>query len=209
MGKEEPLKREACIDALGLTPDVAERLQTYVDKLIKWQKAINLVGPNTLKDPWRRHIMDSAQICDEIPPGATVADLGSGAGFPGLVIAMLCDVEMTLVESDQRKGAFLREVARETDTKVNILNERIEQIEPMNVNIVTARALAPLDRLLPLVHRHLISGGKALLLKGSGVDEELTLTQKNWTMDMVKKPSVTNPDASILVIKDLAPLNNG
>lgn len=200
---------EACAEAAGYQAEQAEKLQIYVDTLLKWQKAINLVGPATLKDPWRRHILDSAQIKEDIPSGAKVVDLGSGAGFPGLVLAMLIDADIHLVESDQRKGAFLREVARLTDTQLTIHTARLEDLDELNADIVTARALAPLERLLPWVSRHLKSGGKAMLFKGAGVDEELTLACKNWTMNMVKKPSQSDPDATILVVEDLEPLAHG
>ncbi len=120
------------------------------------KKAINLVGPKTLQDPWRRHLLDCGQIdIPEIQPGQRVVDLGSGAGLPGLIIAIMQDADVHLVESDQRKSTFLREAARTTGTKTTVHTERAEKLLPLDVDVVTARALAPLPRLLPWVHRHL------------------------------------------------------
>ncbi len=173
--------------------------------LTKWQKAINLVGPKTLADPWRRHILDSAQIAAICGSTKTVADLGSGAGLPGLIIALLTGAPVTLVESDQRKATFLREAARETGTKVDVKTARIEEVPPLAADIVTARALAPLPKLLPWVSRHLKPEGKAVLLKGSEAEQELTLAAKNWTMNVERKKSLSEPSATVLILSNLAP----
>lgn len=205
-----PLTRDECAAALGgIDATVLDRLALYIKILEKWQRAINLVGPKTLLDPWRRHILDSAQLAPDISPHDTVADLGSGAGLPGLVIAIMTDATVHLVESDQRKATFLREAARETGTAVTVHTARIEALPPLGADVVTARALAPLTRLLPWVHRHLAPAGRALLLKGAEVDEELTLCSKNWMMDQVHKRSRSDASGTVLIIKNLVPKDVG
>lgn len=188
---------------------VLDRLAAYVEILKRWQRAINLVGPKTLADPWRRHILDSAQVVPLLGAAETIADLGSGAGLPGVIIAIMTGKAVTLIESDQRKATFLREAARATETSVEVRAQRIEAVPPLGADAVTARALAPLDKLLPLVHRHLKTGGQAVLLKGAEADRELTLAGKNWTMDIKKTASLTDPSASLLTLTELAPKNVG
>lgn len=202
-----PLTKQAFAEALQVASPELERLDVYLSTLKKWQKAINLVGPKTLEDPWRRHILDSAQLAESIKSDDTVCDLGSGAGLPGLIIAIMTSADIHLVESDQRKATFLREAARLTDTSVTVHAERAEVITPLNADVVTARALAPLARLLPWVHRHLKKDGKCLLLKGSEVDQELTLADKEWTMHRSKKPSISDPSGTVLHITALVPLD--
>ena len=206
MSTDGPLSQADCAAALGgLSRETLDRLETYLALLAKWQKAINLVGPKTLTDPWRRHILDSAQLARDIPPGARLADLGSGAGLPGLVLAIVTGAETHLVESDQRKATFLREAARETGAPVTVHAARIEDLQPLAADIVTARALAPLERLLPMVHRHLKKGGKAILLKGRDADEELTLSAKNWKMETSRRESLSGPSGALVIIEKLAP----
>lgn len=210
MNESAPLSRDACATAMGgIDATVLDRLALYLKILEKWQRAINLVGPKTLLDPWRRHILDSAQLAPDINPTDTVADLGSGAGLPGLVLAIMTGATMHLVESDQRKATFLREAARETGTEVTVHTARIEALPPLGADVVTARALAPLTRLLPWVHRHLSPTGRALLLKGAEVDEELTLCGKNWMMDQVHKRSRSDASGTVLIIKNLVPKDVG
>jgi len=217
MTDPSPMSRAECADTIAtvtggpVLPPMLDRLQAYIDHLVKWQRAINLVGPRTLGDPWRRHILDSAQLLPLLPATPAtpkIADLGSGAGLPGLVLAILADIEMHLIESDQRKATFIREAARVTGTPVTVHAARIEAIDPLECDFVTARALAPLSRLLPWVHRHLRAGGKSLLLKGADVDEELTLTAKNWTMNVGRKQSLSDTSGTVLIIDELAPITD-
>lgn len=204
----DPLSPHAFSSTLGgVESDILERLELYLQTLKKWQKAINLVGPKTLQDPWRRHLLDCGQVASEINNDQRMVDLGSGAGLPGLIIAIMTGADVHLVESDQRKSTFLREAARATDTNVTVHAERAEDIEPLNADVVTARALAPLPRLLPWVYRHLKEGGESYLLKGSGVDQELTLATKEWTMTTSRKPSVSDPSGTVLHVSALAPLD--
>ena len=208
MTDSEPLSPNAFSETLGrVQGDILNRLELYLQTLKKWQKAINLVSPKTLQDPWRRHLLDCAQLASEVKPDQRVVDLGSGAGLPGLIIAIMTDADVHLVESDQRKSTFLREAARATDTKITVHAERAEEIRPLNADVVTARALAPLPRLLPWVHRHLKKGGDSYLLKGSDVDQELTLAAKEWTMTSSRKPSVSDPSGTVLHVSALAPLD--
>jgi 16S rRNA (guanine527-N7)-methyltransferase len=191
--------------------ETLERLETYADLLRKWQRKINLVSPNTLPDLWTRHFADSAQIMHMAPPNPKRwVDLGSGAGFPGLVCAILsaerqADTEFVLIESDERKCAFLREVSRQTDMQVKIITTRIETAPPQDADIVSARALAPLMRLLPWAHRHLTQDGHGLFLKGAQYKAELEEVTGEWQMKVNAVPSTTSADAAIL---DLSGINH-
>jgi 16S rRNA (guanine527-N7)-methyltransferase len=185
------------------------RLETLVATLGRWQKAINLVGRTTLDDIWTRHILDSAQIASLIPQGAaTLADLGSGAGFPGLVVAALRpDLDVTLIEVDARKSAFLGEAARHMGLKKapRIVIKRIEEAEPAAADVVTARALAPLGQLLAWADRHRMDTAICLFHKGKGWRGELTEAMKDWDIECQPLTSVTDRDAVILRIGSYSP----
>lgn len=185
-------------------------LVAHAALLEKWQARINLVGPATLGEMWQRHFLDSAQLRDHIPDGVTtLADLGSGAGFPGLVLAMLRpDIAVQLLESDQRKCAFLATVAREAGVAVKIHNRRIEQLPHLGADLITARALAPLERLLALAVPHLAPGGQCLFLKGQNIDVELTEATKCWKFEAETWPSQTDPQARILRLSQIAPASD-
>jgi len=183
------------------------RLERLLDHLARWTRRINLVAPSTLADTdrgWTRHVLDSAQLWPLLPPDARrLVDLGSGAGFPGLVLAILGAPDPHLVESDQRKAVFLREAARTTGTTVTVHATRIESLAPLNGDVVTARALAPLPHLLPLVVRHLASGGRALLPKGREVETELTACQDQWIMRLSRSPARGDPAGRLLVLQEI------
>ena len=186
------------------------RLRDYVDLLRQWNQRINLVSAASLSQVWHRHLLDCVQLLPYIPQdtkldGNPLVDLGSGAGLPGLILAILGAQQVVLVESDQRKCAFLAEAARITGVSVLIRAGRAEELPPLHARAVTARALAPLPRLLPWVHRHLAADGTALLLKGARLDEELTALSGRWTMDIVRQPSATDASGVLLVVKHLAP----
>jgi 16S rRNA (guanine527-N7)-methyltransferase len=191
-----------------LDPDVSRetvgRLEIMVEVLLRWQKAINLVGRATLDDVWTRHILDSAQLLPLIPKDArTLADLGSGAGFPGLVLAALRpELDVTLIESDARKSAYLGEAARRMGLlkQPKIVVSRIEVAPPAQAEIVTARAVASLGQLLAWASRHKSDPAICLFHKGKGWRAELTEAMKDWEIECTPQPSITNRDAVILRI---------
>jgi 16S rRNA (guanine527-N7)-methyltransferase len=188
----------------GVSRETLERLSAYAELLVKWQARINLVGPDTIPNLWQRHFLDSAQVFPILPQGIhRLVDMGCGAGFPGLVLAVMGVPDVHLIESDARKCAFLREVARVTGAAVTIHNARIEQVEPLGADVVTARALAPLDKLLGWAERHLLPEGHCVFLKGRGVEDELTLASKEWNISFERFPSQTDPLAAILHLKEV------
>jgi 16S rRNA (guanine527-N7)-methyltransferase len=181
-------------------------LQAYMQLLEKWNKAINLVAKSTIDDAWNRHILDSAQLFPHAAAGNTWADIGSGGGFPGMVIAILAkswrpDLRVTLIEADQRKAVFLREVARATNTPVKLLSQRIETVPPLGADTLSARAFAPLDVMMPYVAQHMATDGVALLPKGSHYPQEVANARKSWNFDCQIMPSQTNAEAVILKIQ--------
>ncbi|MFO1112827.1 MAG: 16S rRNA (guanine(527)-N(7))-methyltransferase RsmG [Rhodospirillales bacterium] len=191
--------------ATGATPAHLDRLAAYLDLLRRWQRTINLVSSASLDDAWRRHVLDSAQLVPLIPPMARrLVDLGSGAGFPGLVIAILSDIAVTLVEADARKGAFLIEAGRITGTRVAVRTGRIESIAPEPFDVVTARALAPLPKLLEYAVKWLAPNGICLFPKGRAVAAELTAADETWKMKRASLPSRSDADAVILKIDEIS-----
>jgi 16S rRNA (guanine527-N7)-methyltransferase len=195
---------KAALAALAVSRETMARLELYAGLLEKWQKAVNLVAASTLPELWQRHMLDSAQLWPLLPPGThRLVDLGSGAGFPGLVLAILGVAEVHLVESDQKKAAFLREAARLTAAPATIHNQRIEAVAPFAVEVVTARALAPLPRLLALAAPFLTEGAIGLFLKGESAAEELTEARRQWTMTVTAEPSRTSPQGVILRVESL------
>jgi 16S rRNA (guanine527-N7)-methyltransferase len=190
----EPLDPEGFAGAMAaagvdVSRETLARLSRYLELLRRWQAAINLVGASTLADPWRRHILDCAQIAPHVPRTARIVlDLGSGAGLPGLVLALLGVPGVQLVESDRRKAQFLREAARTTGAEVTMHATRIEELE-LRADVVTARALAPLPRLLELAAQVLGPGGLCLFLKGQSALDELTQARQSWHMHSEIVPS--------------------
>lgn len=187
----------------GVSRETMDRLARHLDLLRRWQKRINLVGAATLADPWRRHMLDSAQLAPLIPEGARVADLGSGAGFPGLVLAILRGDPVDLIESDARKAAFLREAVRETGAPAEVHNARAESLD-LTADTVVARACAPLDRLLGLALPLLAPGGICLFLKGARVEEEVEVAQARWRFAVRRHRSRSAPDGVLLELGGLS-----
>lgn len=197
----------------SVSRETVERLEAYAGLLLKWQKTINLVAPSTLGDIWNRHFADSAQLLALAPPDATRwLDLGSGAGFPGMVLAILLrereGARVTLVESDSRKAAFLREVARATGAPVDILCERIEKPATQakvgeSINVVTARALAPLPKLLDLSAPYFSKDTVGLFLKGREAQAEVEAAHQIWDFEAALKPSVTDSSGRIVIVRAL------
>ncbi|MGM0422223.1 MAG: 16S rRNA (guanine(527)-N(7))-methyltransferase RsmG [Pseudomonadota bacterium] len=187
----------------NVSRETLERLEIYAALLTKWQKKINLIAPGTVDEMWQRHFYDSAQLAAYIPQkSANLLDLGSGAGFPGLVMACMGCSSVTLIESDLRKTLFLKDVIRETGVKADVINARAETVE-VRGDIITARALAPLDKLLSYAVPLLNHGGKCLFLKGETSKDELTTVRQSWQFSVVTHPSQTSDTGSILEISDL------
>jgi 16S rRNA (guanine527-N7)-methyltransferase len=191
---------------VNVSRETMARLEAYAALLVKWQAKINLVGPATLPDLWRRHFLDSAQLLPLLSetPGRLV-DLGSGAGFPGLVLGAMTGWRVDLIDSDQRKCAFLRQVALEAGIldRVAIHAQRFEAVKPFAADVVTARACAPLDDLLGYAVPFIGESGRCLFLKGKGVEEELTAAQAHWTMRLERRESMSDPAGTVLVIDQL------
>lgn len=185
-------------------------LEAYEGLLRKWNSAINLVSPRTIEEIWSRHFLDSAQLFTLVhPTEGHWVDLGSGGGFPGLVLAVIAKekapmVRFTLVESDRRKATFLMTVARELGLHVKVIAQRIEEITPQNANYLSARALAPLDVLLGFSERHLSANGVCVFPKGEKWRDELAEAQKNWSFSFSTQPSLTDPEAAVLTIQEVS-----
>lgn len=194
--------------AAAVSRETMARLEIYDALLRKWQRTINLVSASSLDDAWRRHFLDSAQLAP-LAAGAIWLDLGSGAGFPGMVLAILGVGHVHLVESDQRKAAFLREVAAHTAAPVTIHAVRIEslsraEIGPAGADVVTARALAPLDKLLDVAGALVSDTGTLLFPTGRhSVAAALTESRKSWRIDVTEIPSRTQSDSVILRLQGI------
>ncbi len=193
---------------VDVSRETRDQLETLVHTLGRWQKAINLIGKATLEDIWIRHILDSAQLLPLIPKTAhKLVDLGSGGGFPGLVLAALRPgLEVTLIESDARKGAFLGEAGRRMGLKnqPKVVVARIEGAPPSQADVVTARAVAPLGQLLAWAAPHRTDTAICLFHKGKGWQAELVEAMKDWEVQSQPFASVTDRDAVLLRISQFA-----
>lgn len=190
-----------------LPPDASPAMRRYVDLLLHWNRAINLVSPRDIPALWTRHIADSLQLAEvwRLRPARAI-DLGSGAGFPGLVLAIEFGIHFDLVEQDAGKAAFLREAARVTGAPVTVVAAKIEDTVLPPAPLVTARALAPLSRLLRYAERLLMPGGECLFLKGRGVEAEIAEAAKTWTMELEQVRSRTDSGGVILRVSGIARL---
>ena len=196
---DPPLSAQGFAEIFTVSRETLARLEAYAALLTRWSARINLVGRDTIADLWRRHFLDSAQLRPFVPDGAqSLIDLGSGAGFPGLVLAILGVAGVELVEADSRKTAFLREAARVAEASVTIRACRVAAVPAHSVDVVTARALAPLDRLLDLAQPFLGPDTVCLFPKGERAGEELTLARKRWTMTVVLHNSIADPRGVVL-----------
>ncbi|MBO6601731.1 MAG: 16S rRNA (guanine(527)-N(7))-methyltransferase RsmG [Roseicyclus sp.] len=196
--------------AADVSRETWDRLVTFAEALVKWQKAINLVAPGSLDALWQRHFLDSAQIFPLRQQDAGLwLDLGSGGGFPGLVCAILAaekapELRFTFIESDLRKGSFLRDVARQTGVRISVLTRRIEDAPAQNAAVISARALAPLGRLCELAAPHLAADGICLFQKGANHATELDVARGEWHMKVTEVESQTAAGAVIYKIEELA-----
>ncbi len=198
--------------AANVSRETLNRLMEMDRVLTEWSARHNLVARSTLETRWSRHYLDSAQIAPHVPAHARrLADIGSGGGFPGLVLAAMLaekNVRVTLIESTGKKAAFLRAAGDAMGlANLEVIPARIESTTlAAPPDVVTARALARLDQLLGYVHGIQGKNTRALLLKGQDVEAELTEAAKSWHMDVKRHPSLTSPDATLLEIAGLRPL---
>lgn len=203
------LDDRAVVGGVSVSRETFEDLRTFEGLVRKWTPAINLVSKSTVAGLWDRHIADSAQVFSLCPGAAEHwVDLGSGGGFPGLVVAIIArekqpGLRFTLVEADQRKATFLRQAAKALSLPVTVRSERIESLEPLEADVLSARALAALPDLLQLAALHLRPSGTALFPKGSAHLDEVAEARKAWTFDMDTRPSLSDPQAAILVIRNI------
>ena len=191
----------------GVSQKTLAQLRAYADALIEWNERHNLVARSTLPDLWHRHFWDSAQLAPLIPEGVhTLADLGSGAGFPGLVLAaMRPDIAVTLHEATTKKCAFLHAAAERMALHVGIENARMEDLPKRPFDVVTARACAPLPQLLEYAHNFVSPNSVCLFLKGQNVGSELTEAAKYCNMKVSQVPSQTDPSGAIVTVRELGP----
>ena len=184
--------------ATNVSRETLDRLRLYASLLAKWQRALNLIGKSTAADVWQRHFLDSAQLYPLLSEKPGLIDFGSGAGFPGAVLAAMGAQDVHLVESDSRKCAFLREIDRQLALGMTIHESRIDHLAPWKASSVTARALAPLPKLLDMAEDFLDPETVILFPKGESVDQELTEALKGWNMTVERLASRTSPTSVIL-----------
>lgn len=188
----------------GVSCETIQRLKRFNELVLRWNASINLVSPTTLEDLWGRHIVDSAQIFPHIPSNVTqLLDLGSGGGFPAVVLAVLSKelsphLSITMAESDQRKAAFLRTAIRELGLSARVVAQRIETMPKQTADVITARALAPLQQLLPLAIRHAAPGARLIFPKGARWREELNALEVDGKISTM--PSETAPESALVII---------
>jgi 16S rRNA (guanine527-N7)-methyltransferase len=202
--------------SLTVSRETESLLHLYIDELRKWQKIKNLVSPHTLDSAWERHIVDSLQLLALAPDAKHWLDIGSGAGFPGLVLAIALknvpQAHVDLVESNVRKSSFLKHIIRKTGALASVHVMRIEDFATLKTvqspsykpDMITARALAPLTRLLSFTQTFLRQGSCGLFMKGKDVQSELTKARECWTFDYDLVPSVTDSEARIVRVSSLA-----
>lgn len=194
---------------LDVSRETSERLRDYLALVEKWNPAINLVAPGSLADGWRRHVADSQQLWSLAGVSAGHwLDIGSGGGFPGMVIAILArdlapGLRVTLVDSDSRKCVFLKEAARSLMLDIEVRKERIETLPPMGADVISARALAPLDSLLGFAALHMKADGLALFPKGRTAQAEIDAARRNWVFDCEATASQTDSEAVVLKIRNI------
>ncbi len=201
--------RDTAPDWLKASADTLLKLKALLSLVEKWNPTINLVAPGSLADGWQRHVMDSAQLFQFIPPHSRrAADFGSGAGFPGLVLSILAQevmphFRMTLIEADKRKATFLAQAARQLGVDVTVLTDRAEILAPLGADVITARALAPLSVLCKFAARHMSQGGIAIFPKGAQADREVAEASIYWQFELEHHQSVTDAAGRILTLRGI------
>ena len=196
-------------DRYDVSRETLERMQRYADLVLKWNRSINLIAKSTEADLWSRHFIDSAEAyaITDMARGSWL-DMGSGAGFPGAVVAILAaekapDLTVTCIEADIRKASFLRLLSTTVGVPFGSLSRRIEDAPPHNADVVSARALSPLTQLLQHAERHLCDAGIAVFHKGESWQEEVNKALETWDFSIQKHDSPTNPSSVLLTIGDL------
>jgi len=202
--RPEETSLEKIGDFLDVPRETQEKLDCYVQLLIKWQARINLISSKTLPEIWHRHILDSAQLVSYLPKTPSVIlDMGSGAGLPGVILAILTRHQLHLVESDSRKIAFMRTALRETGTSAILHEQRMETVPALRPDIITARALAPLSQLITLASGQHHEKIEYLFLKGREAKQELTALPACPKLEAECLPSMTDSQASIIRLKTI------
>ncbi len=202
--RPEETSLEKIGDFLDVPRETQEKLDCYVQLLIKWQARINLISSKTLPEIWHRHILDSAQLVSYLPKTPSVIlDMGSGAGLPGVILAILTRHQLHLVESDSRKIAFMRTALRETGISAILHEQRMEAVPALRPDIITARALAPLSQLITLASGQHHEKIEYLFLKGREAKQELTALPACPKMEAECLPSMTDSQASIIRLKPI------
>jgi 16S rRNA (guanine527-N7)-methyltransferase len=203
---QEGFGRDAFAAATGASDSALAALDLYLELLTEWNGRMNLVGPSALASFWLRHAYDSAQLLTLAPSAKIWADLGSGAGLPGVVLAILLKdrpgAEVHLVESLQKRCRFLAEVANQLGLPVTVHTRRAEEMRPPSgLEVVTARACAPLPRLLTYAYPYLAAGAVGLFLKGRDVEHELTEARRAWQFDSLIHTSLSDPSGRVLQLQ--------
>ena len=206
---------ESFCSHLYVSRETYEKFEIYYETLFKWQKSINLISNSTIGNIWVRHFLDSAQLYDFTKNiSGNILDLGSGAGFPGLILAMMGNENISVIESDQKKCTFIREVAMLSDTNIKIYNTRIEDLSFFKPNLITSRALAPLNKLIKYVENYMAKSPsnsekfpKLLFLKGKSYKDELLELCKTRNIDYKAYQSITDEFGKIVYINKVNVLN--
>lgn len=189
----------------NVSRETFSKIEEYVALLVRWSSSINLIGFQTIKDVWNRHILDSAQLSNHLSPGRSVCDIGSGAGLPGLVLAIMGNNQVILTEKNYKKCAFLRHVIQQCHLSVRLIEGNLDQIDIKSgkVDYCVSRAFSSLCGLFPLMLRMTHDQGEGIFLKGESVHKEIEEAQKEWSFNFEKIPSITNPVGVIIKIRDL------
>ena len=193
---------------MNVSRETTERLREFEVLVQKWNQSINLISKQDTQDIWTRHIIDSAQFAAQVNFPDHWVDIGSGGGFPAIVLACLAaesaaHTHFTLVESDRRKCAFLLAARAQLDLSFSVLSDRIQSIAPLGADIISARALAPLSRLFDMSLSHMAPGAKLVFAKGKSYAQEIMQAKSDWAFKYQQIPSKTNPDSAILIIRNL------
>lgn len=208
--KQNHFSYEKFCSYVDVSRETYEKLEMYHDLLLKWQQKINLISPKTIDNAWERHFLDSAQLFSLLSKSQKpIFDLGSGAGFPGLVLSVMGIDFFRLIESDQKKSVFLSEVIRQTQSTAIVWNKRIESLSiSTKASVITSRACAPLFMLMDYAYPLIEEDGYCLFMKGKEAITEITEAQKKWMFHVKHHPSQIDSDGCILEIRGLIPLSS-